>query len=196
MKEEGRIDMLVNNAGFGLSGYLETVHVDEAKALFEVNVWGVVRMLHATLPHMRKARRGYVINISSTSGMRGIPCFDFYTSSKFALEGMTDSMRYALAPFNISVTNLNAGPVVTKFTDRFGIGSSLEDITSFLILESIETWGGFHSEILMKPVQWEDGFVIPSSEPGLGVELNEAVAEANPYTGSMLHLEMTQHPVL
>lgn len=120
IKEEGRIDILVNNAGFGLSGYLETVHVDEAKALFEVNVWGVVRMLHATLPHMRKARRGYVINISSTSGMRGIPCFDFYTSSKFALEGMTDSMRYALAPFNISVTNLNAGPVVTKFTDRFG----------------------------------------------------------------------------
>jgi 2-dehydro-3-deoxyphosphogalactonate aldolase len=67
---------------------------------------------------------------------------------------------------------------------------------NFLILESIETWGGFHSEILMKPVQWEDGFVIPSSEPGLGVELNEAVALANPYNGSMLHLEMTQHPVL
>ena len=139
MKEEGRIDMLVNNAGFGLSGYLETVHVDEAKALFEVNVWGVVRMLHATLPHMRKARRGYVINISSTSGMRGIPCFDFYTSSKFALEGMTDSMRYALAPFNISVTNLNAGPVVTKFTDRFGNAETggrgtrdLDDTTGYI----------------------------------------------------------------
>jgi 2-dehydro-3-deoxyphosphogalactonate aldolase len=67
---------------------------------------------------------------------------------------------------------------------------------NFLILESIETWGGFHSEILEKPIQWEDGYVIPPSGPGLGVELNEAVALANPYTGDALHLEMQQTPVV
>ena len=67
---------------------------------------------------------------------------------------------------------------------------------NFLILEGIETWGGFHAEILQTPIKWQDGYVIPSSEPGLGVELNEAVAEANPYTGTMLHLDMTQHPVI
>ena len=67
---------------------------------------------------------------------------------------------------------------------------------NFLILEGIETWGGFHAQILQTPITWQDGYVIPSSEPGLGVELNEAVAEANPYTGTMLHLDMTQHPVI
>jgi 2-dehydro-3-deoxyphosphogalactonate aldolase len=66
---------------------------------------------------------------------------------------------------------------------------------NFLILESIETWGGFHTEILKSPIRFEEGHVIPSTAPGLGVELNEDVARANPYTGNMLHLEMTQHPV-
>ena len=65
---------------------------------------------------------------------------------------------------------------------------------NFLILESIEQWQGFHSDILKKPMQWEDGYVIPPTEPGLGVELNEAVAKANPYTGNALHLEMAETP--
>lgn len=120
LKEDGHIDLLVNNAGYGMAGCLETVSVEEAKSLFEVNVWGVVRLLQAVLPSMRKQRRGYIINISSTSGIRGIPCFEFYTGSKFALEGITDSMRYSLTPFNISVTNINAGPVRTSFSQRFG----------------------------------------------------------------------------
>ena len=68
-------------------------------------------------------------------------------------------------------------------------------IPNFLILESIQTWGGFHSEILKKPIQWEDGYVIPPREPGIGVELDESVAEAHPYTGTELHLEMVEHPV-
>jgi len=120
VEEDGGVDIVVNNAGYGVSGCLEMVRLSEAQALFEVNVWGVVRVLQAVLPHMRRARRGHIINISSTSGIRGIPCFEFYTSSKFALEGLTDSMRYSLAPFNISITNVNAGPVVTAFSDRFG----------------------------------------------------------------------------
>ena len=101
------------------------------------------------------------------------------------IAGMAEVYHAQIAP------HLYCGPVVGAANIQIGACSP-----NFLILESIETWGGFHSEILMKPVQWEDGFVIPSSEPGLGVELNEAVAEANPYNGSMLHLEMTQHPVL
>lgn len=68
-------------------------------------------------------------------------------------------------------------------------------IPNFLILESIQTWSGFHSQILKKPIQWQDGYVIPSQEPGLGVELNEAVALAHPYTGTKLHLEMHDRPV-
>lgn len=120
LAKEGKIDVVINNAGFGLAGSLEVVKIDEAKDLFDVNVWGVVRVLHAVLPSMRSRKSGYIINISSTSGIRGIPCMEYYTGSKFALEGITDSMRYSLAPYNIFVTNVNAGPVKTPFVERFG----------------------------------------------------------------------------
>ena len=79
---EGRpVDIVVNNAGYGIAGYLESVGINEAKDVFDVNVWGVVRVLQAVLPGMRKKGGGYVINISSTSGIRGIPCFEFYTGN-------------------------------------------------------------------------------------------------------------------
>jgi 2-dehydro-3-deoxyphosphogalactonate aldolase len=86
--------------------------------------------------------------------------------------------------------HLYCGPIVGAANIQIATCSP-----NFLILESIETWGGFHTEILKTPIQFEEGHVIPSTAPGLGVELNEDVARANPYTGNMLHLEMTQHPV-
>ena len=86
--------------------------------------------------------------------------------------------------------HLYCGPVVGAANIQIATCSP-----NFLILESIESWGGFHTEILKSPIRFEEGHVIPSTEPGLGVELNENVARANPYTGNMLHLEMTQHPV-
>ncbi|MFL2536572.1 MAG: enolase C-terminal domain-like protein [Candidatus Azotimanducaceae bacterium] len=66
---------------------------------------------------------------------------------------------------------------------------------NFLILEGIERWDGFHGDLLTAPIEWQEGYVIPSKEPGLGVNLNEEVARANPWTGVDLHLEMTNHPV-
>jgi galactonate dehydratase len=86
--------------------------------------------------------------------------------------------------------HLYCGPIVGAANIQIATCSP-----NFLILESIETWGGFHTEILKSPIRFEEGHVIPSTAPGLGVELNEEVARANPYTGTMLHLEMTQHPV-
>jgi galactonate dehydratase len=86
--------------------------------------------------------------------------------------------------------HLYCGPIVGAANIQIATCSP-----NFLILESIETWGGFHTEILKSPIQFEEGHVIPPTAPGLGVELNEEVARANPYTGNMLHLEMTQHPV-
>jgi 2-dehydro-3-deoxyphosphogalactonate aldolase len=86
--------------------------------------------------------------------------------------------------------HLYCGPIVGAANIQIATCSP-----NFLILESIETWGGFHTEILKSPIRFEDGHVIPPTAPGLGVELNEEVALANPYGGNMLHLEMTQHPV-
>ncbi len=100
------------------------------------------------------------------------------------IAGMAEVHHVQIAP------HLYCGPVVGAANVQLATCSP-----NFLILESIESWGSFHSEILKTPMQFEQGHVIPPTAPGLGVELNEAVALANPYTGSMLHLEMTQSPV-
>ena len=101
------------------------------------------------------------------------------------IAGMAEVYHAQIAP------HLYCGPVVGAANIQLATCTP-----NFLILEGIETWGGFHAEILQTPIEWQDGYVIPSSAPGLGVELNEAVALANPYTGAMLHLDMTGHPVL
>jgi 2-dehydro-3-deoxyphosphogalactonate aldolase len=100
------------------------------------------------------------------------------------IASMAEAYHVQIAP------HLYCGPVVGAANVQLATCSP-----NFLILESIEDWKGFHSEILKKPMQWEDGFVIPPTAPGLGVELDEDVARANPYTGTALHLDMTHHPV-
>ncbi len=100
------------------------------------------------------------------------------------IAGMAEVHHVQIAP------HLYCGPIVGAANIQIATCSP-----NFLILESIESWGGFHSDILKTPIQFEDGHVIPPTAPGLGVELNETVARANPYDGAMLHLEMTQHPV-
>jgi galactonate dehydratase len=86
--------------------------------------------------------------------------------------------------------HLYCGPVEGAANIHFSAS-----LPNFLILESIQTWGGFHAELLKTPIRWEDGYVIPPDEPGLGIELDEAVAESHPYTGTRLHLEMTNTPI-
>lgn len=100
------------------------------------------------------------------------------------IAGMAEVRHVQIAP------HLYCGPVVGAANVQLATCSP-----NFLILESIEDWGGFHSQILKTPMQFEQGHVIPPTAPGLGVELNEDVARAHPYTGDMLHLDMTQHPV-
>lgn len=100
------------------------------------------------------------------------------------IAGMAEARHVQIAP------HLYCGPVVGAANVQLATCSP-----NFLILESIEDWGGFHSEILVTPMPFERGHVIPPTAPGLGVELNEEVAAAHPYTGHMLHLDMTQHPV-
>ena len=100
------------------------------------------------------------------------------------IAGMAEVRHAQIAP------HLYCGPVVGAANIQLATATP-----NFLILESIEDWGGFHTEILKSPIRFEEGHVIPPTEPGLGVELNEEVARAHPYKGDMLHLEMTQHPV-
>jgi 2-dehydro-3-deoxyphosphogalactonate aldolase len=100
------------------------------------------------------------------------------------IAAMAEAQYAQIAP------HLYCGPIVGAANIQLACCSP-----NFLILEGIETWGGFHAELLERGIQWQDGYVIPSTEPGLGVTLNESVARANPWTGDELHLQMGLAPV-
>jgi len=115
MKEKNRIDVLVNNAGYGLFGCLEDLSMSDLKAQFETNFFGVVRTSQAVIPVMRKQKSGIIVNVSSVAGRIGFPVSPAYISSKFALEGLSESMRYELSPFGIKIIIIEPGVIKTNF---------------------------------------------------------------------------------
>ncbi len=110
-----RVDVLVNNAGYGLVSAVEDVTDEEMFRQFDVNVFGTVRMCRSVIPLMRRAQGGVIINISSFLGKIGLPLFTLYNASKYALEGITDSLRYELRDFNIRVHAIMPGFFDTDF---------------------------------------------------------------------------------
>jgi len=115
VQRSGRIDVLVNNAGYGLRGAIEEVSLDEWKRQFETNFYGVIRVTQAVLPQMRAQRSGAIVNVSSVLGRMAIPFSGPYVASKFALEGLTETLRYELAPWNIKVVLIEPGFIATNF---------------------------------------------------------------------------------
>lgn len=115
LAEAGKIDVLVNNAGFAITGAFEDVTLDEVKTQYETNVYGVIRATQAVLPAMRKQRSGRIINISSGAGIFGYPGGSTYVSSKFAIEGLTESMSYELEQFGIKAILVEPGFIKTNF---------------------------------------------------------------------------------
>jgi NAD(P)-dependent dehydrogenase (short-subunit alcohol dehydrogenase family) len=115
VEQEGQIDVLVNNAGYGLMGPAEELTIDELRDQFETNVFGVLRTTKKVLPIMRRNQHGTIINLSSIVGKVGIPIMSGYVSSKFALEGLMESMRYELEPFGIRVVLVEPGVIKTNF---------------------------------------------------------------------------------
>lgn len=109
--EKERIDVLVNNAGYGLFGSLEDVSIEEMKAQFETNFFGVIRVTQLVLPIMRKQKSGTIVNVSSVGGRIGLPILSAYQSTKFALEGLSESMSYELEPFGIKVVIIEPGAI-------------------------------------------------------------------------------------
>lgn len=108
-RRSGRLDVLINNAGYELAGALEELSLHEARDQFDTNFFGVVRMVNAVLPSMRRQKRGHIINVGSLSGLSAIPFLGIYSASKFALEGYTEALRHELQPFNIQVSLTQAG---------------------------------------------------------------------------------------
>ena len=116
VSREGRVDVVVNNAGFGICGAVEDTSPEEAQAQFDVNVYGVLRVCRAVLPHMRERGAGLIINISSLGGIMAAPFHGLYCASKFALEGMTEALRMEVKSFGVHVCMIEPGDIRTSFT--------------------------------------------------------------------------------
>ncbi len=115
---EGRLDVVVNNAGYGLAGAIEDTQISEAQSLMETNFFGVMRVCRAVLPLMREQGAGYLINISSIAGLTAIPFQALYSASKFAIEGFSEALRMEVQPYGIKVVLIEPGDFQTEFTAR------------------------------------------------------------------------------
>jgi NAD(P)-dependent dehydrogenase (short-subunit alcohol dehydrogenase family) len=114
VSKAGRLDVLVNNAGYALTGAFEDLAIEEIKAQYETNLLGLIRTSQAVLPIMREQKSGTIVNISSGAGRVGLPGFSAYVSTKFAVEGLSESMAYELEPFGIKVILIEPGVIRTN----------------------------------------------------------------------------------
>ena len=130
VKAEDRIDVLVNNAGYALIGAVEDLSTDEVRDQYETNVFGVFRTIREVLPTMRRQRNGTIINISSIAGVVGFVGMGAYVSTKFAIEGLTQSLRLELAPFGIRALVIEPGVIKTNILDSSPVAKGAQSKSS------------------------------------------------------------------
>lgn len=131
IEKEGKIDVLINNAGFGIAGAIEHTLIDKAKEQFETNFFGTVRLIKSVLPIMRKQDYGLIINISSIGGVIGLPYQSMYSASKFAIEGLTESLYKELCSSKVQITMIEPGDFKTSFTEKRDIPKTAAKSTNF-----------------------------------------------------------------
>jgi NAD(P)-dependent dehydrogenase (short-subunit alcohol dehydrogenase family) len=122
----GHVDVLVNNAGYGVTGAFEEVSEAEFAPMFETNVFGLIRMTKALLPQFRARRSGHIVNLSSIGGLVGLPGWAFYNATKFAVEGMSEALAAEMKPLGVSVTIVEPGPFRTDFLGRSGVEAKVQ----------------------------------------------------------------------
>ena len=131
LEQKQRIDVLVNNAGWGLWGCVEDVSVDEFRAQFETNFFSIIRLIQEVTPTMRKQGSGTIVNVSSVAGRIGFPASPAYISSKFALEGLSESLRLEMAPFGVNVVIIEPGVIKTNFLNPMKLAKRSESDTVY-----------------------------------------------------------------
>jgi NAD(P)-dependent dehydrogenase (short-subunit alcohol dehydrogenase family) len=167
--KEGRIDVLVNNAGYVLSGAFEDLAIDEIKAQYETNVFGLIRTTQAVLPIMRKQKSGIIVNISSGAGRFGYPGHSAYISTKFAVEGLSESVSYELEPFGIKVVIVEPGVIRTNIVNTMVVARKSQDPNSP------------YSQMMQKMANAFEGLMKNSSSPDLVANVVlKAVKHENP----------------
>lgn len=125
IEQFGRVDVVVNNAGFGLAGAIEEATEAEYMPVFETNVFGVIRVTKAFLPHLRKQRSGHIVNLSSMAGLVGFAGWGYYNATKFAVNGFSEALALEVEPLGIHVTVIEPGPFRTDFLGRSGAEAAL-----------------------------------------------------------------------
>lgn len=115
------VDVLVNNAGYGIAGAIEEATEDEFMPVYDTNVFGLIRVTQELLPHMRQRRSGHILNLSSIGGLAASPGWGYYQSTKFAVEGLTEALAAEVGPLGIHVTAIEPGPFRTDFLGRSGV---------------------------------------------------------------------------
>ncbi len=131
VKRFGRIDILVNNAGYGLLGAVEEASAEETQRLFGTNVFGLLAVTRAVLPHMRRQRAGHIINLSSVGGYAGFPGWGVYGATKFAVEGFSEALAGEVAPLGIHVTVVEPGFFRTDFLDDSSLSRTAREIDDY-----------------------------------------------------------------
>jgi NAD(P)-dependent dehydrogenase (short-subunit alcohol dehydrogenase family) len=118
VKNFGGIDVLINNAGYGLTGIFEYYDEEKVRKQFDTNFFGIVKLTKAVLPYMKSQKRGTIVNVASVGGRITFPLFSFYHATKWAVEGFSESLQHELVPFNIRIKIVEPGPVKTDFYNR------------------------------------------------------------------------------
>ena len=131
LEQKQRIDVLVNNAGWGLWGCVEDVSINEFKAQFDTNFFSIIRLIQEVVPTMRNQGSGTIVNVSSVVGRIGFPASPAYISSKFALEGLSESLRFELAPFGVNVVIIEPGVIKTNFMKNMKMAEKSESDTVY-----------------------------------------------------------------
>jgi NAD(P)-dependent dehydrogenase (short-subunit alcohol dehydrogenase family) len=155
LRETGRIDVLVNNAGYLCAGAVEEISLAEAKAQFETNYFGVVRASLAVLPGMRERRLGHIITVSSLAGLVPVPFWGHYNASKFALEGLMETLRHEARPFGIQIALVEPGNIKTPFYGRPVAPGSMP--TPRRVLARTAPWGSSSARrraLRSSPARW------------------------------------------
>ncbi len=137
ISEDKRLDVLVNNAGYGQFGCTEDVSVDDFRKQFETNFFSIVKIIQEVSPIMRKQNSGIIVNISSVVGRMGLPCSPAYISTKFALEGFTECLRFELGQFGIKTTLIEPGVIKTNFFNSMKVPESKTDPKYKTLTENI-----------------------------------------------------------
>ena len=192
----GRLDVIVNNAGYGSMGSIEEVPAEEVQRQFDVNVFGALHVLRAVLPQLRKQRSGHVLNITSIGGLRAFPGVGIYNASKFALEAIGESLSLQLAPLGIKVTNIEPSGFRTKWAGESAtIANTKIDDYQATVGENIRSIQGYSGRQPGDPVRAAKAMydVVQLEHPPLHLPLGKAAVKGARDKFAALAKELEQY---